>query len=42
MKPESTLQDILAIATSVESTTITENSSKGDGKPQVQVDSVKK
>ena len=42
MKPESTLWDILATAKSVESTIITEKLSKGDGKPQVQVDSVNK
>ena len=42
MKPESMLQDILAIAISVKSTIITEKLPKGDGKPQVQVDSVNK
>ena len=40
MKPESMLQDIIAIAKSVESTIIAEKLSKGDNKPQVQVDSV--
>ena len=42
MKPESMLQETLAIAKSVESTIITEKLSKSDGKPQVQVDSVNK
>ena len=42
MKPESTLRDILAIAKSVQSTFITEKLPKGDGKPQVQVESVNK
>ena len=35
MKPESMLQDILAITKSVESAVIAEKLSKGDGKPQV-------
>ena len=42
MKPESLLQNILAIAKFVKSTINTEKLSKGDGKPQVQVDSVSK
>ena len=41
MKPESILKNILAITKSGESTIITEKLSKGDGKSQVQVDSVK-
>ena len=42
MKLECTLQDITAIAKSVESTIITEKLSKGDDKPQVQVHTVNK
>ena len=37
MKPESTLQDIIAVAKSVKSTIIAKKLSKGDDKPQVQV-----
>ena len=42
MKPESMLQDIIAIAKSVKSTIIAKKTFKDDNKPQVQVDSVNK